>query len=186
MRGTNLEVVHVTEEGQGDGRSEPLLQETANLAVAIELCPERRLSEVVLDTNVRNTLAGWAAAHHAALRSEHELEVGTSLNLVRDPPPVAGLENTLGLKLRCRNPVLRSVPSDVRDSGLGSDAHGLPLPDTLNSEREVGGDGLKMIADKHTSRSSVQERWVVGAETHGEVLSLVLILNGDDRAGARL
>lgn len=177
-------MVNLSRKGHHDGRRHALLDEKADLALGVELRAERRHAEIVLDTNGSGALLGDATAKRSALAGdEGKRHVNTSLHLLRDAAPVRRGERALGLELSRRGPVIRLVAGAHRNGRLGRLGEDTALPDTLETETQLRGHGLKVASDVDTRQATVEVRRVKHLQRRREVVPSVFVLDlGHTRA----
>ena len=80
-RDANLEVVHISREGDLNWWCNTLLPQAAELAGRVNLCPESRHVESVFCANGRNALLAWSS-HHGVPARESQVEINTGLDLL--------------------------------------------------------------------------------------------------------
>ena len=168
-------MVHISGKGNLDWWRNALLPQAAELSGRVDLCAESRHAEIVLDTEVGDTLLAWST-HHWVATSKSEVEVNTGFKLLGESSPVGGAQSSLCLELGAGNPVRALVLGAVRDGGLWSLVDGCALPDTLESESEGWSDRLEVRADEDTGESTINDRWLDGLDGGGEIGSGVLVV----------
>lgn len=182
---TYLGVVQLTSEGHADRRRNDLLEQAANLTLRVDLCAEDGARKLVLGTESSDALLR-RGAHHGVTTSELQVDINTSLHLVRQTPPVAALKTTLGQELHAGDPVVTLVLSGVAKSRLGTHATAGLLQDTLKTERETGSDSLEVGTNEHSGEAALEYAGVDALDASAEVGAGVVLLErdlGSARAG---
>ena len=168
-------MVNIGGKGHGDGLSNPLLKETAELALGVDRRPESRHSEVVLGSKGGDSLLG-DSAHNALRGLSRKGHVDTSLHLVGQAPPVGSVQSTLSLQLNAGSPVLRLISGDIRKSSIGALGQAGALPDTLKAERKSGRNSLEVVSNKDTGKTTLEARGVVSLHGGTEIGAGVFVL----------
>jgi hypothetical protein len=180
---TNLDVVDLTSEENGEGRAQSLLKEHRNLTGRVELTAVSRHAEVVLDTGRRNRLT------LARVHGGHADEVDTGIDAGRQLLPVRRLPNPLAHELGGSNPrvlewrthlvLLDVVPLRHVTNRAVLHLRCRALVHSLDSDGEVGSDGLEVGGD--VGAGEIGGGGVVGLEGEGVVLSDAVVLDGEHR-----
>lgn len=175
---TYLHLVNLSSKGQRDGHRYPLLEQAAELSVAVNLGTESRGAEVVFGTEGGGAVSA-RSTHQGSSRTGSELEVhiDTSLNPLRQLLPVGRGNDTLGLQLRSCDPVLSLVLRAVRERSFRTSVKTLSLPHCLETESETGGYGLKVASDENSGKTAFQEGWVESLERRREIGSSVVVID---------
>jgi len=169
------EMIHISGEGHHDRGSNALLKHAAELALGVDLSTEGRHAEIVLGTEGGDALLG-RATHHGGSRINGNGHVNTGLNLLTQTLPVGSVESTLSLQLGAGDPVLRLVATNVRDGGIRALGKPGALPNGLQTEGELRGDGLKILANEDTGQATLKEGRVKGLDSRSEIGATVFVL----------
>lgn len=155
-----------------------LLEDTAQLALGVDLGSESGHAEIVLGADGRDTLLLDTTTHKTAGRGdEAEAQVDTSLDFVRDSLPERSVESThSSLELGSSDPILGLVATKVRDSTLRALGKGRSLPEGLKTESQLGGNGLEVAADEDAGEAALEVGRVEHLERSAEVVTSVLVL----------
>ena len=170
-------MVNIRGECHGHNRGNALLKHAAQLALRVNLCPEGGHSEIVFCADGGGAFLLEGATHHAALGGHHgERHVDTGLDLLRDASPVGGVQSAMALELSGCYPVVRLVPGNVGEAGVGALAQTTALPDGLETKRKLGGDRLEVMADVDAGKTAFEEGRVEGLYRGAKVGTSVLVL----------
>jgi hypothetical protein len=172
-----LDVIKLTSKGDLNHGNNSLLEENTELTSSVDLGSEAAGSKVVLGTKSGNTLLSRATHHGAS--SKLKVEVNTSLELVRQSPPVRTLDATGRHELSAGNPVLTLVLGGVADHGFGAELGSGSLVDSLKTECESGGDALHVASDKDTGKRAVEDGRVHGLDLSSKIVASVVVLKGE-------
>lgn len=185
---TYLGVVELTGKSDLHHGDNSLLEQNAELALAVDLGSEAAGSEIVLGTESGRSLLP-DATHHATLSStsgsELKAEVDTSLELVGQSLPVRSLQTTSGHELSASNPVIALVLSGIADHALGAHACGRSLVDSLETQGQSWSDALQVATDEDSSKRAFEDGRVHGLDLGGEVVASIVVLKRElSAAGA--
>jgi hypothetical protein len=180
-------MIQLSRQQERKRRRETMFQQRRDLTRTIHLTPERRLSEIILDTRHGDSLP------LTRVRSGREHDVDSSVHPVGQFAPVGSGEDTLRHDLRSRDPtvlgllarerVLRHmVPfRHVTDRTL-LDFGGRSLVDCFDTEGDMRGDGLEVRGE--VGARQVGGGGVVGFEGEGVVLAATVVLEREHRLGS--
>lgn len=187
LGGATLKVVNLARDEERELRGEALLEKHRRLAGRIKLTTESCHPEVVLGTDGSRRLS--------PATGEHDVEIGTDVDVRAEPLVVGGSEDAGHLVLECRGPLVERrrtrrgserVRWDERRGVLGEqrlgrlrDARGRPLEDVLETKRETRGDTGK--EGRNVDASSVGERGIDGLDREGFAGENELVLDLDHR-----
>lgn len=171
-------MVNVSGEGHHDRGGNALFEQTAELALGIDLSAESGHAEIVLGADGGNALLLKTASHQATSGGHQtKTHVNTGLNLLRQPPPVGGIECAgRSLKLSSGDPIVGLVATAVGRDALGALTERGTLPEGLHSEGELGGDRLEEATNVDTGNTALKGGRVDHLERGAEVVAGVLVL----------